>query len=157
MQKKYKKWAKMKSIIEKFRKPRYFTPWDIIWAYIWTNIGHEICWHGDGITRPVLVLKRFWTIHTVLPMTSSWFFKDDNWRWVLKSYHHKITSITFGKYNKASGKMIPYNSCVVYNRLSSLDSKRFNEIPKDINWSYAKLSNKELLEIKNKVIHELSR
>lgn len=151
--KKYRKWAKMKSIIEKFHKPRHFSPWDIVWAYIWTNIWHEICGHGDWIERPVLILKRHWTIHTILPLTTSWLYRDElSWRWLLKRDHHKITSISFSKYNKALKKMVKYDSYVVYNRVNSLDSKRFTRIPLDSNRIPAKLEATEFIEVKWKFL-----
>lgn len=138
-QKKYKKWAKMKSIIEKFHWWFAGNPRDIFWTNIGTNIGNEACWHGDGWIRPVLVIKRYGNLHLVVPMTTHWLYEDQG-TWLIKKYHHKITSLDFGR-----------KSYLMMNQLQTIDRKRFTKKVYDKNGKYAQLWVDAFIYIKNQI------
>jgi len=141
--KKYKKWSKMKSIIEKYHKWLHGSPWDIFWAYIGTNIGSEICGHGDEWIRPVLIIKRYGNLHITLPLTSQGMYRDDSWVFCIKKYHHRVSSINFWK-----------RSYIILNQVRTIDGKRFVQHYTDKNGSKPKLSIPEFLYIKNTLRRE---
>lgn len=141
MTKKYKKWAKMKSIIEKFHSWLHGSPWDIFWAYIGSNIGNEICWHGNGWIRPVLVLRRYGNLHLIAPMTSHGLYEDkENGLWLVKKYHHKISSVNFGR-----------RSYLILNQIQTIDGKRFISHYTDKLGNKIRLWDSEFLFLKNEV------
>ncbi|MBX9809631.1 type II toxin-antitoxin system PemK/MazF family toxin [Candidatus Gracilibacteria bacterium] len=119
MPKKYKRWAKMKSIIEKFHGNLVCSPRDIVWVYIGTNIGHEECGHGNGWKRPVLILKRYGPLYLVIPTTSKGLTLE-NGVWVVKRNHKKITSAN-----------MPKNSFLIMNQIRTIDGKRIISKVKD--------------------------
>lgn len=158
--KKFKRWAKMKSIIEKYRRWFFAKPRDIIWAYIGTNIGTETCGHGNEWIRPVLIVKRY-TIHKsaqylIVPLTSSgtYLSRNDNMVYI-KDFHHKITSIIFTTKDK-NGNTKNKTSYAILNQIKTISEKRLFKKYYIGNKKYAKISIDEFLEIKNKIINTIN-
>lgn len=82
----------------------FIKPREIWFIKLWVNIGNET----DGkiaFERPVLILKKVWSIFWVLPLTTKW--KDNN------IFYYKIESIDFGK-----------SSYAILSQIRTIDKKR---------------------------------
>ena len=153
--KKFKKWAQMKSIIEKYRWWFFAKPRDIVWAYIGTNIGTEICWHGSDYTRPVLIITRlavYWsTQYLIAPLTSSGtYFSREYQRAYIKDFYYKIKSIHFSETDKNWNKKNK-PSYIALNQIRIISEKRLFKKYYLWNKKYAKLGVDEFLDVKSEI------
>jgi len=109
----------------------YVNPQEIWFVKLWVNIGFEE--NGkDEFRRPVLVLKKVWTLFFVVALTTKG--KEDN------KFYHKLQTATFNE-NNQKHKDEAY--CIL-SQVKAMDKKRFSE-----NIRY--VPNDEFNEVKEKL------
>ncbi len=128
MQEKFNKWCKVKKKVDKKILKNFYVKQQEVWyIYNWKNIWYESNWKWDDFKRPVLVLKKVWSLFFVALMTTKW--KDN-------SFYYKLDKSYFWK-----------DSFVSLSQVKIIDKKRFiNEIWK-ISWNDFKNIKKELQKI----------
>jgi mRNA-degrading endonuclease toxin of MazEF toxin-antitoxin module len=93
---------------------------------MWKNIWFESNWKWHNFKRPVLILKRIWTMFLIVSMTTKWIWKENKFYYKLNNkYFNKISFITLSQFK-------------------TIDKKRFI----DKIW---KINEEDFLEIKNKI------
>jgi hypothetical protein len=97
---------------------------EIWYISMWKNIWFESNWKWKDFKRPILVLKRIWTIFLVVSMTTKW--KDNK-------FYHKLDEKYFKK-----------ESFVTLSQFKTIDKKRFIE-------KIWKLDDVDFLKIKNEI------
>lgn len=67
----FNEWNNLKQKIDnKKTLPFYVKERQIWYINIWINIWHETLWKWNDFRRPVLVLKKIWSLYLVIPMTT---------------------------------------------------------------------------------------
>ena len=67
----FNEWNNLKQKIDKKKTlPFYVKERQIWYINIWINIWHETLWKWNDFRRPVLVLKKVWSLYLVIPMTT---------------------------------------------------------------------------------------
>jgi len=62
---------------------------------MWQNIWFESNWKWDNFKRPVLILKRIWTMFLIVSMTTKWIWKENKFYYKLwNKYFNKNSFIT---------------------------------------------------------------
>jgi len=98
----FDKWNKIKQKIHnKWQKQFYVKQREIWYINLWINIWDEENWKNNDFRRPVLVLKKVWSLYLCLSMTSKG--KDENY------FYYKFKN----------------NSYVILSQVKSIDRKRF--------------------------------
>ena len=92
------------SIHEKIVYPKHREIW---YVSIWKNIWFESNWKWVDFKRPVLILKRIWTMFLVVSMTTKW--KNNG-------FYYKIDDRYFNK-----------SSFITLSQFKTIDKKRFIE------------------------------
>ena len=85
----------------------------------YVRLGVNIWYEENGknwFLRPVLVIKKVWSLFFVLALTSKW--KDKN------RFYHKLNDVVFNQKNRKHQK----NSYCILSQVSVIDKKRFTEI-----------------------------
>ena len=80
----------IKKKIQKQKKDIYINEKEVRFARLWQNIGNEENGKGKYFSRPVLVMKRFWNMYFILPMTTSW--KENRFYFTLPNHCLLYTS-----------------------------------------------------------------
>lgn len=102
MEELFENWNKLKQDIHKNEKESFYVKQREIWyVNLWINIWSEENWKKEDFRRPVLVLKKLWSLYLCVAMTSKW--KDDN------QFYHKYKE----------------NSYIILSQAESIDRKRF--------------------------------
>ncbi len=120
----FDKWNNKKKQIDERKKKVYPKKRDIWYISMWKNIWFESFWKWDDFKRPVLVLKRLWSMFLVVSMTTKW--KDNK-------FYYKLENDYFNK-----------DSYITLSQFKTVDSKRFIE-------KLGKINEEDLLIIKNKI------
>ncbi len=100
-------WNEKKKKIQIFEKNLYPKNREIWYLSLWKNIWYESNWKWEEFKRPVLILKRIWTMFLIVTMTTKW--KNNK-------YYYKIDSNYFNK-----------ESYVTLSQIKTIDKKRFIE------------------------------
>ena len=117
-------WNLLKKEVNKTEKYFYPKHREIWYISIWKNIWFESNWKWDDFKRPVLILKRIWTIFLIVSMTTKW--KDNIFYYSLNNkYFNKPSFITLSQFK-------------------TVDKKRFIE-------KIWKIEENDFLEIKNRI------
>ena len=120
----FKKWCFLKEKLN-FKKSIIYAKHKEIWyVSLWKNIWYESNWKWQDFKRPVLILKRFWTMFLVVSMTT---------KWKINNFYYKLNNNYFNK-----------NSYIVLSQIKTIDSRRFIE-------KIWKISTNDFLDIKNKI------
>ena len=120
----FSKWCEKKSEINWLNKLFFPKHREIWYISIWKNIWFESNWKWDDFKRPILVLKRLWTMFLIVSMTT---------KWKSNKFYHKIDDKYFWK-----------SSFITLSQFKTIDKKRFIE-------KIWKLEESEFLEIKNRI------
>ncbi len=120
----YKKWCNLKDKINSKHKNKYAKHKEIWYISLWKNIWYESNWKWNDFKRPVLIIKRIWTMFLIASMTI---------KWKKNKFYHKIDNKYFNK-----------DSYITLSQIKTIDSKRFIE-------KIWKISNEDYLDIKNKI------
>ncbi len=100
-----------KSIHRYEREDFYINEREIWYIKLWINVGYEQNGKKE-FRRPVVVLKKVWSLYMVLPLTSKLHHLNGN----NKNFYHKLHSWKLWE-NK--------ESAVILSQLRSVDKKRF--------------------------------
>ncbi len=129
MQEKFNKWCEVKKKINFWEKQKFYVKQREIWyANIWMNIWYETFWKWNDFIRPILVIKRVWTMFLVVPMTT---------KWVENYFKYKLSDTYFWKKSfllMTQWKFIDYKRFL--RKIKVVDKQEFNKIKKRLitNW-----------------------
>ena len=102
MKDKFNKWSELKQKLHFNEKKSFYVKQREIWYInMWINIWTEENWKKDDFRRPVLVLKKIWSLYLCIAMTTKW--KDNNY------FYYKYKE----------------NSYIILSQSKSIDRKRF--------------------------------
>lgn len=102
MNEKFKKWSELKEKIHFEEKDSFYVKQREVWYInMWINIWDEENWKKDDFRRPVLVLKKIWSLYLCVSMTTKG--KDNNY------FYYKYKQ----------------NSYIILSQAKSIDRKRF--------------------------------
>ena len=102
MKDKFNKWSELKQKLHFNEKKSFYVKQREIWYInMWINIWTEENWKKDDFRRPVLVLKKIWSLYLCVAMTTKW--KDNNY------FYYKYKE----------------NSYIILSQSKSIDRKRF--------------------------------
>ena len=122
----FDKWNTEKKRIENNKKVKYPKHREVWYISMWQNIWFESNWKWDNFKRPVLILKRIWTMFLIVSMTTKWIWKENK-------FYYKLWNKYFNK-----------NSFITLSQFKTIDKKRFI----DKIW---KINKEDFVEIKNKI------
>ncbi len=117
-------WNTFKKELNKSEKYFYPKHRQIWYISIWKNIWFESNWKWEDFKRPVLILKRIWTMFLVVSMTTKW------------KNNHFYYSLDEKYFNKAS--------FITLSQFKTVDKKRFIE-------KIWKINESDFVEIKNRI------
>lgn len=121
-------WNKLKQKVHNSEiKEFYVNPKEIWYIHKWINIWFESNWKWEDFKRPVLVLKKLWSLFFVISMTTKW--KNNR-------YYFKLSNTYFEK-----------DSYITLSQVFVVDKKRFFEYIWEISWSDFWKVKKELKNI----------
>ncbi len=122
---KFEKWCKIKQTLEKNRKNNFHIRSREIWYInIWKNLWFESNWKWENFKRPVLVIKRIWSLFLIASMTTKW--KDNNYYYKLDNkYFNKKSFITLSQIRVIDQKRF-------FQKIWTIDSKEFIQIKKEV-------------------------
>ncbi len=102
MKDKFNKWSELKQKLHFKNKQTFYVKQREIWYInMWINIWTEENWKKDDFRRPVLVLKKIWSLYLCIAMTTKW--KENNY------FYYKYKE----------------NSFIILSQTKSIDRKRF--------------------------------
>jgi len=123
---KYDNWNKLKKSINFWNDRKVYPKvWEIWYINMWINIWSESLWKWNDFKRPVLIIKKIWSMFFWFSMTTKW--KENN------IFYLKIPDNYFTK-----------ESYIIKSQFKSLDRKRFIE-------KIGKLWNKDFYKIKKEL------
>ncbi len=108
-----------------FSNKQYYPKSKEVWYIsMWINIWSESNWKWDEFKRPVLVLKRIWSMFLVVSMTTKW--NEDNFHYKLKNnYFNKDSFLTLSQFKTIDNKRF-------IRKIWKIDSEDYEEIKKRI-------------------------
>jgi len=102
MKDKFNKWCSLKQKLHFENKKSFYVKQREIWYInMWINIWTEENWKKEDFRRPVLVLKKIWSLYLCIAMTTKW--KENNY------FYYKYKE----------------NSFIILSQTKSIDRKRF--------------------------------
>lgn len=124
----FNNWNKLKQKIHFWNIKEFYVKEKQIWyIHNWVNIWFESNWKWEDFKRPVLILKKVWSLFFVATMTTKW--KDNK-------FYYKLDKSYFWK-----------DSYVSLSHVKIIDKKRFFEEVWKISWEDFKKIKKELQNI----------
>ena len=98
----FNNWNKLKQKIHNTHQKTFYVKQREVWYInMWVNIWAEENWKKDDFRRPVLVLKKIWSLYLCVAMTTKW--KDNNF------FYHKYKE----------------KSYIILSQVKTIDRKRF--------------------------------
>jgi mRNA interferase MazF len=98
----FNNWNKLKQKIHNLDQKTFYVKQREVWYInMWVNIWAEENGKKDDFRRPVLVLKKIWSLYLCIAMTTKW--KDNNF------FYHKYKE----------------NSYIILSQTKTIDRKRF--------------------------------
>lgn len=126
---KFNIWNNLKQEINFRNEKELFVNAKEVWyIHKWINIWFESNWKWEDFRRPVLVLKKVWSLFFVVSMTTKW--KDDN------KFYYKLDKSYFW-----------IGSFLVLSQIRVVDKKRFLEYLWKISNNDFKIIKKEIQNI----------
>jgi len=130
---KFNIWNNLKQEIHFWNEKELFVNTKEVWyIYKWINIWFESNWKWDDFRRPVLVLKKVWSLFFVVSMTTKW--KNDN------KFYYKLDNSYFW-----------FESFLILSQVRVVDKKRFLEYLWKISNNDFKIIKKEIQNILFKI------
>ena len=121
----FKNWSIIKQKLHYSNKNMiYAKAWEIWYVNIWVNIWFESMWKWKMYKRPVLVVKKLWSMFLCISMTTKW--KNNR-------FYYKLNNKYFNK-----------SSYLILSQVKSNDYKRFVE-------KLWKLEHKDFYKIKKEL------
>ena len=125
---KFDKWNEEKKKIECNNRIVYPKHREVWYISIWKNIWFESNWKWSEFKRPVLVLKRIWTMFLVVSMTTKW--KDNKYYYKLNDKYFNLDSfVTLSQFKTTDKRRF-------IKQIWKIDEGDFKQIKKKIKYLF---------------------
>ena len=124
MENKFDTWNNLKKQVNKKEIQRYIKERQVWYVNLWKNIWFEEDGKWDLFKRPILVVKKVWSVFFVVPLTTKW--KDNQFYYKFKDWTFKKDSYSI----LSQVRILDKNRFIVH--IWNIDKSDFEKIKKSL-------------------------